>query len=261
MSSDIPVSSNDQEVKRLLSVATRSSEQLQDGRPAGGRPGAHEAHAAQRTHTPGAVDDLASGPTPDQPTVVERDAEDEAVEDHGAPGAEAHLPPPVFKPFFTLIENVQEGLYHHPNVLYQFIDDDADAVTSAALDSLDMCEDGGLAAGEPEERFIVLDMAADGKAVASTTSLCPYWQNVKTEFMPAPSWNDATTAERGLMLRVSGQECALVTASSKQTKARKHTQDIDEVAEHFGRQLHSLEEIIAHTPPLLLEQETASRSQ
>lgn len=67
----------------------------------------------------------------------------------------------TFQPFFTLIEDIPTGEYHHPTVHYIFSDDDTDIITEAALRSLEAQQDALPASkkhvytgphDEPEER-------------------------------------------------------------------------------------------------------------
>lgn len=112
------------------------------------------------------------------------------------------LPPPDFKPFFTLIEDAKTGDYQHPTVHYLFADDDQEILTAAALETL--------SDEHQEERFVIVDISSDGKEVVSASSLSPAWQRLETKVTQAPSWGDESkTGDRGLMLRISGQEAEI----------------------------------------------------
>ncbi|KAK4990095.1 hypothetical protein LTR50_002725 [Elasticomyces elasticus] len=127
------------------------------------------------------------------------------------------LPPPDFHPFFTLIEDSATGEHHHPSVHYIFSDDDPEPLTSACLAAaeantpLPPAESAGtVGPPAPTERYILLDVAADGRTVQAAQSLSAEWQVVQTHARRAPSFADAKTAGeeggRGLMLRVVGTE-------------------------------------------------------
>ena len=154
------------------------------------------------------------------------------------------LPPPNFKPFFTLIEDPESGAYHHPTVHYVFADDDQEIITAAAMDALD---DASAARPHPVqatvERVLVLDVAADGKTVISASSLSPEWQNLKTSMALAPSLGgEAEDSERGFVLKISGQE------SRKEKKARQgQGGNLNELMEEFGDRLGALDEALRKT--------------
>lgn len=130
------------------------------------------------------------------------------------PEDEAHLqPPPGFKPFFTLIEDPITREHHHPNVHYVFADDDQDIITNAALVTLDAMDHRESA----EERFVIVDMGVDGQQAISTTSFSQDWQGLTTKVTQAPSWggDGSDASDRGLMLRISGQEARRTGDKSK----------------------------------------------
>ncbi|KAK4508165.1 hypothetical protein PRZ48_001903 [Zasmidium cellare] len=166
-----------------------------------------------------AVDDevkqqAASSPIPP----AEEEVEDEIP--YPEPEDEAPLlPPPDFKPFFTVIED-DSGEHHHPTVHYVFADDeDTEFLTNAALQTLNDPEQPK-PDGEPDDRFVILDLDPTGKEVVSEVSLSPEWQALKTQMTPAPSWggHDEKSTDRGLMLRITGQEAkkdGLVKARAK----------------------------------------------
>ncbi|KAK5171779.1 uncharacterized protein LTR77_003415 [Saxophila tyrrhenica] len=180
------------------------------------------------------LDGTASANAPDSPQ------EAAAYEE---PAPEDLLPPPDFKPFFTVIEDPDTGEHVHPTVHYIFSDDDPEILTSAALDCIDQHQDGTQQAEEEEERYVIVDMAADGKTAASTTSLSPHWQAVTTAVTQAPSWgNDAVQADRRLMLKVSGQE--MQTYHGKSSKQRKTSKDIDALVKTFSDRLDGLDKVV-----------------
>ncbi|KXT00233.1 hypothetical protein AC578_1228 [Pseudocercospora eumusae] len=147
------------------------------------------------------------GPIDDNEFAAEAAPRTEEDEDIPYPEAEDETqlqPPADFKPFFTLIEDPVTREHHHPVVHYVFADDDQDIITNAALETL---PPKPLDVNDVEDRFIIVDMAADGKQVISATSLSANWQGLTTKVAQAPSWgDDSNLADRGLMLHISGQE-------------------------------------------------------
>ncbi|CAK1355600.1 hypothetical protein CB0940_00685 [Cercospora beticola] len=139
---------------------------------------------------------------PPQQSVTEDDADDTY------PELEEQMtlqPPSDFKPFFTLIEDPVTGEHHHPAVHYIFADDDPDILTNAALHALHTDSDE---TASTNERFVVVDMSADGREVLSTASLSSRWQDVKSNIKQAPSWgNNSLNTQQ--MLCISGREPAL----------------------------------------------------
>lgn len=154
------------------------------------------------------------------------------------PASEDQLhPPPDFKPFFTLIEDPVTGEHYHPKVHYVFSDDDADVLTSAALDALESTD---ASPDEAEERIVIIDMTPDGKNFASAVSLSPNWQAIKTTMRQAPSWgSDAADADRGLMLKISGQE-----AATGQVKRLQQAASLEELVRGFGERLDGLDDVL-----------------
>ncbi|KAK3719476.1 hypothetical protein LTR37_004334 [Vermiconidia calcicola] len=172
-------------------------------------------------------------------------AEDTAYQE---PPHEQLLAPPDFQPFFTLIEDPETGEHHHPTVHYMFSDDDPEFLTSAALDALDTAEDGSAEVrqtGPVEERCVIVDMAADGKTVASASSLSPEWQALKTTITQAPSlFNNSEKAAKGLVLKISGQEKMPAVMSRGKRRPQEQDAGIDELLKKFGDRLQSLDEAL-----------------
>ncbi|CZT15561.1 uncharacterized protein RCC_01414 [Ramularia collo-cygni] len=163
--------------------------------------------------------------------------DDEHAPDDEIPYPEAEegsiLPPPDFKPFFTLIEDSTTGEHQHPTVHYLFADDDQEILTAAALETVSHERQ------EPDdERFVIVDMNADGREVVGISSLSPDWQTLKTKVTQAPSWGDASkSAEKGLMLRISGKE-----AEAGGDKGRKG--DVDGLLKAFDELAGTLDEVL-----------------
>ncbi|KAI7548721.1 hypothetical protein KC331_g4241 [Hortaea werneckii] len=147
------------------------------------------------------------------------------------------LPPPDFKPFFTLIEDPETGEHHHPAVHYIFADDEPEFLTDATLMALEQQQHHHQQqqqqqqeqtltsqASEVEERFILLDLAEDGKTVLSTTSLSPNWQALKASVGKAPSLGQSEEEGGGggnPMLTISGQEGSRGPSGSGGKKGRR----------------------------------------
>lgn len=142
------------------------------------------------------------------------------------------LPPPDFKPFFTLIEDPETGEHHHPAVHYIFADDEPEFLTDATLMALEQQQQQqhqeqtptSQQASEVEERFILLDLAEDGKTVLSTTSLSPNWQVLKASVGKAPSLGQSEEEGSGggnPMLTIGGQEGSRGSLGSAGTKGRR----------------------------------------
>lgn len=153
--------------------------------------------------------------------------------------AEDLLPCPDFKPFFTVVEDPDTGEHHHPTVHYVFSDDDPEILTNSMLDVLDQPS-----TSQPSipERVALLDMAADGKLVASTLSLSSQWQSLQASVSQAPSWGEsAPGAERGLMLKLSGQEFVKTTVEKDKQSPQVSLEDL---MKSFSERLTGLDEIV-----------------
>ncbi|KAI7475502.1 hypothetical protein KC351_g10032 [Hortaea werneckii] len=154
--------------------------------------------------------------------------------------ASSLLPPPDFKPFFTLIEDPETGEHHHPAVHYIFSDDEPEFLIDATLMALEQQQQQHQQqqqqqqeqehtpttpqASEVEERFILLDLAEDGKTVLSTTSLSPNWQALKATVGKAPSLGQSEeegSSGGNPMLTISGQEGSQASSGFGGKKGRK----------------------------------------
>lgn len=130
-------------------------------------------------------------------------------------------------------------------VHYVFADDDQDIVTRAALQTLDDSQ------SDPShevasERYVVVNMGADGREVVSITSLSPDWQALQATIRPAPSWGGDVSegTDRGLMLTIAGQE---VPADDKEKMKRKNA-DLDDLLKVFDEHLVSLDGVFGTAP-------------
>lgn len=140
------------------------------------------------------------------------------------------LPPPNFRPFFTVVDDTSTGEHYHPFVHYVFADDDPVIVTAAAVRSLglddtrylpqpgqdkaEMDEEGQeLPVQSPlppplpatKERFVIIDVAADGQTVVNAQSMSPDWQVTNASTRIAPSF-DESSPDSGYMLQIEGIE-------------------------------------------------------
>ena len=180
------------------------------------------------------------------------------------PAPEELVPPADFRPFFTLIEDPDTGEHHHPTVHYVFSNDDTEVLTSAVLEAIDAEGDDSHSTphlDEIEERFVVLDMAPDGKTSTSASSLTPNWQALRTTTRQAPSWgDDSKSGDRGLMLKISGTESKASSNSKEQKRPHAQAGGIDGLVEVFSQQLHSLDEVLASNQATTDETETTTRS-
>ena len=146
------------------------------------------------------------------------------------------LPPPTFRPFFTLVEDAASGEHYHPTVHYFFSDDDPDGLTSSLLDAMHSQQD-------PNHRLLLVDVAQDGRTVTSAHSLNSSWQIASTSTVPAPSWTDSgpATASEGLMLKLEGQEAQTPFDSKAEDAVQRMESDI----EAFRNRLAHLQNVLA----------------
>ncbi|KAL1612124.1 hypothetical protein SLS60_000347 [Paraconiothyrium brasiliense] len=173
----------------------------------------------------------------------EYQADDAAYEDEGdmpypEPTSEQTLLlPPNFRPFFTVVDDSATGEHYHPFVHYVFADDDPVIVTAAAMRSLGLDDTEYLPQSERQdkeqgndqneiddedqeptvesplppplpatkERFIIIDVAADGQTVVDAQSMSPEWQITNASTRIAPSF-DESSPDSAYMLRIEGIE-------------------------------------------------------
>lgn len=148
------------------------------------------------------------------------------------------LPPPNFRPFFTLIDDTTSGEQYHPYVHYIFADDDPIIVTAASMRGLGMddakylpqeaVENDERRSHEEEgddpqdlplesplpppipgvrEHYLIIDVGTDGRTIVDAQSLSSEWQITSTDIRTAPSF-DENAPDQGYMLRVEGVEIA-----------------------------------------------------
>ncbi|KAF2691564.1 hypothetical protein K458DRAFT_437995 [Lentithecium fluviatile CBS 122367] len=173
-------------------------------------------------------------PDSHQPEDAAFDADDEIP--YPEPSSEhTLLPPPNFSPFFTIVEDTTTGDHHHPFVHYVFTDDDPVIVTAAAMRSLGLDDTKYLQLPDAEgkehihddeeeddhepivesplpppivgskERFMIIDVAADGRTIAGAQSMSPDWQITNANVRTAPSFDEGAP-DRGFMLKIEGLE-------------------------------------------------------
>ena len=190
---------------------------------------------------------------PSQPLAENNATEIEGAEDttyqHSA--VEEFPPPPDFRSLFTLIEDPETGEHHHPTVHYIFSDDDPEILTSAALEALDKDTNTTQSPTQQhdlEERCVVVDIAADGTSVISASSMSTDWQAVKTAISEAPSWSaESKSTDRGLMLKISGQESMPKGGSKEEEKRQQEPKTLDGLVNSFSERLSTLDEVIGRT--------------
>lgn len=162
-------------------------------------------HPPFQSSSPKDIPQIVSSPQLDGPH-TRGEATEPVASPHGAPddpGAAAEPQDgtpqqPAFQPFFTLIEDIPAGEYHHPTVHYIFSDDDTDIITEAALRSLEAQQDalpaskkhvyigqhGGTEGQEPstllpppipgvQEKYLVLDVETVPASEHTTPAAAP----------------------------------------------------------------------------------------
>jgi hypothetical protein len=202
-------------------------------------------HTSQSPRSPPIphFDDPPQHDPPDQgPTFAEAQGENENEIPYLESGPEQTLlPPPNFNPFFTLIEDTTSGEHYHPYVHYVFADDDPVIVTAAAMRSLGLDETKYIPQNIPDreeegdrrsqlgdddqeqgsdqqvdsplpppipgvkERYLLIDIAADGQSVVDAQSLSADWQITNAGVRYAPSFNEESS-DQTYMLSVQGVE-------------------------------------------------------
>ncbi|KAL1796460.1 hypothetical protein ACET3X_005000 [Alternaria dauci] len=166
------------------------------------------------------------------------DDEDDDDIPYPEPGFEQPLlPPPNFRPFFTLIEDTTSGEHYHPYTHYVFADDDPTIITAASMRGLGLDDTKYLPQDAPgggerrrnqgseqgdeqaspvesplpppipgvKEHYLIIDVAADGRTIADAQSLSPEWQITDTGVLTAPSFEE-DSPDQGYMLRIQGVE-------------------------------------------------------
>lgn len=173
-------------------------------------------------------------PVEQQPQPEEATAEDEIPYPERS-SDQTLLPPPDFKPYFTLVEDSTSGEHHHPYVHYVFEDDDPLIITAASMRGMGLDDTKYLPQETPvgheahsledeeesqdipvesplpppipgvREHYLIIDVGADGRTVVDAQSLSSSWQVVDASTRTAPSFDEGSP-DQGLMLRVEGVE-------------------------------------------------------
>lgn len=180
---------------------------------------------------PDAPDDPAEGHHPED-AALEADHDDMAYPEPSSD--QTLLPPPNFNPFFTLIEDTTSAEHYHPYIHYVFADDDPIIVTAAAMRSLGLDDTKYLPQPEGQERpqtddeedteqeplvesplpppivgakerFVLVDIAADGRTIVGAQSMSPDWQITNAVIRTAPSFDEGAP-DKGYMLKIDGVE-------------------------------------------------------
>ncbi|KAF1945101.1 hypothetical protein EJ02DRAFT_67434 [Clathrospora elynae] len=180
-------------------------------------------------------------PAYDQPSEQQQPPDDAPDEDdipYLEPSSEQTLlPPPNFRPFFTLIEDATSGEHHHPYLHYVFADDDPAIVTAASMRGLGLDDtnylphddiggeerqrrQGSIEGDEQDspvesplpppipgvrEHYLIIDVGADGRTIVDAQSFSSEWQITDTGVRTAPSF-DEDSPDQGYMLRIEGVE-------------------------------------------------------
>ncbi|KAH0284899.1 hypothetical protein M436DRAFT_53231 [Aureobasidium namibiae CBS 147.97] len=192
-------------------------------------------------------DDAASSVRADQAVTTSDGLFDDPTYPIAAP--DELLPPPDFRPFFTLIENPDTSEHHHPSVHYIFSDDNPDFLTSAVVDGMNQELVGtSLQVANNRERMILVDIAPDGKTVNEAQSLSQHWQILRTTVSQAPSWADEVSRKDipGLMLNIQGMESGKLRS---QAHRRKNSQEdtmarVEAMVGSYGACLSTLEGLV-----------------
>ena len=86
-----------------------------------------------------------------------------------------------FRPIFTVIKDTNTSRYHHPNVRYIFSDDDTDAITEAALRSLQLDHHDA----EPADTHTSPPRRKDGTSNKKQTQIIPPERYIVVDLHPS----------------------------------------------------------------------------
>jgi hypothetical protein len=183
------------------------------------------------------------------------------------------LPPPNFRPFFTLIEDTTSGEHYHPYLHYVFADDDPTIVTAASMRGLGLDDtkylphdasdgrereryheseegeeqDSPVASPLPppipgvKEHYLIIDVGADGRTVMDAQSLSSEWQITDTSVRIAPSF-DEDSPDQGYMLRIEGVE--IPTKGKARGKSQAGQDKLSEAREQQGDIFGALDALV-----------------
>lgn len=191
-----------------------------------------------RSHPSHHFEEPPENDAPDQQHPEDVDDNDDDEIPYPEPGSEQTLlPPPNFRPFFTIVEDTSTSEHHHPYVHYVFADDDPAIITAASMRSLGLddtkympqegrgdndrqqtqegvsedAEESPVESPLPppipgvKEHYLIIDLAADGRTIVDAQSLSSEWQITDRDIRTAPSF-DESSPDQGYMLRVEGTE-------------------------------------------------------
>ena len=181
-------------------------------------------------------------PSPTSPSdAVQPPEPDESSEQH---------PNYLLNPLFALVQDSLTGEYYHPSTQYVFADDDADAMTTAAMHSLDLygveaSDSQGAGARVPDvevdERYIVVDLALDAQGstleIRESTCLSPRWAVADARLRPAPVFGAADDDAGGsMMLVVEGVGLSQdpIGSGGKASKGKKADALLQDARERCG---------------------------
>jgi hypothetical protein len=183
------------------------------------------------------------------------------------------LPPPNFRPFFTLIEDTTSGEHYHPYTHYVFADDDPTIITAASMRGLGLDDTKYLPQDAPgggerrrnqgseqgdeqdsrvdsplpppipgvKEHYLIIDVGADGRTIVDAQSLSSEWQIKDTDVRTAPSF-DEDSPDQGYMLRIQGVE--IPRKSKGKAKAQAGQDRLNEARDQQGDIFDALDGLV-----------------
>ncbi|KAG9189564.1 hypothetical protein G6011_06432 [Alternaria panax] len=183
------------------------------------------------------------------------------------------LPPPNFRPFFTLIEDTTSGEHYHPYTHYVFADDDPTIITAASMRGLGLDDTKYLPQDAPgggerrrnqgseqgdeqdspvdsplpppipgvKEHYLIIDVGADGRTIVDAQSLSSEWQITDADVRTAPSF-DEDSPDQGYMLRIQGVE--IPRKSKGKGKGQAGMDRLNEVREQQGDIFDALDGLV-----------------
>jgi hypothetical protein len=193
-------------------------------------------------------------------SAAHHDDHDPDQDDNDYPPVDPHdeaagslLPPPNFRPLFTVITDPLTRETYHPAVYYVFSDDaenereGSDVATVAALRALDQTaqkQQSYVRSSQPnedeiDERFITVDLepvvepTGTALRVKHVSSLSPSWAVTSTTIRSAPTFDEqAEDSPESLMLQVEGIELGRTTSSSSEARdnAKKRKEEMERKA-------------------------------
>jgi hypothetical protein len=220
-----------------------------------------------------------------QPGDAPEDEDDDGIPYPEPSDEQPLLPPPNFRPFFTLIEDTTSGEHYHPYTHYVFADDDPTIITAASMRGLGLDDTRYLPQDAPDseerqrnqgseegdeqdspvesplpppipgvkEHYLIIDVGADGRTVVDAQSLSSEWQITETGVRIAPSF-DEDSPDQGYMLRIQGVD--IPRKSKGKGKGDVGQDRLTEAREQYGDIFDALDGLVQGVERGL---ETASR--